>query len=179
VVVVGASVESGTGRRGGFSCELELDAAMVAAGRLSCESRELCVGKKNKGEGKEEWDSLARQGRPGSSGSGRGARPDAAVAERPSERGVRRRSGASVTARARCVLEWGGDGARQGSSGAAAAQQARAASAQQAHGNGAARVGVRARVLCSCGVNAERRKGERERVFRSTILTQFKIKIFN
>ena len=30
---------------------------------------------------KEEW--MARAGRPGSSGSGRGARPDAAVAERP------------------------------------------------------------------------------------------------
>ena len=78
------------------------------------------MGKKNKGEGKEEWDALARQGRPGSSGSGRGARPDAAVAERQSERGVRGRSGASATARARRVLEWGGDGARQGSSGAAA-----------------------------------------------------------
>ena len=75
-------MESGTRRRGGFGCELELDAAMVAAGRLGCASRELCVGKKNKGEGKEEWDALARQGRPGSSGSGRGVRPDAAVAER-------------------------------------------------------------------------------------------------
>ena len=31
---------------------------------------------------KEEW--MVRVGRPGSSGSGRGARPDAAVAERPS-----------------------------------------------------------------------------------------------
>ena len=66
---------------GEFGCELELGAAMVAAVRLGCASRELCVGKKNKGEGKEEWDALARQGRPGSSGSGRGARPDAAVAE--------------------------------------------------------------------------------------------------
>ena len=66
-MVVGASVESGTGRRGRFGCELELDAAMVAAGRLGCASKELCVGKKNKGEGKEEWDALAWQGRPGSS----------------------------------------------------------------------------------------------------------------
>ena len=76
-------MESGTGRRGGFGCELELGAAMVAAVRLGCASRELCVGKKNKGEGKEEWDALARQGRPassGSAGSGRGARPDAARA---------------------------------------------------------------------------------------------------
>ena len=47
MVVVGASVESGTGRRGGFGCEL--DAAMVAAGRLGCANRELCMGKKNKG----------------------------------------------------------------------------------------------------------------------------------
>jgi hypothetical protein len=104
-VVVGASVESGTRRRGGFGCELELDAAMVAAGRLGCASRELCVGKKIEGEGKEEWDALAWQGRLGSSGSGRGARLDAAVAERPSERGVRGRSGASAMARARRVLE--------------------------------------------------------------------------
>ena len=74
---------------GEFGCELELGAAMVAAVRLGCASRELCVGKKNKGEGKKEWDALARQGRPGSLGSGRCARPDAAVAERPSERGVR------------------------------------------------------------------------------------------
>ena len=65
-MVVGASVESRTGRRGGFGCELELDAAMVAAGRLGCASRELCVGKRNKGEGEEEWGALARQGRPGS-----------------------------------------------------------------------------------------------------------------
>jgi len=65
-VVVGALVESGTGRRGGFGCELELDAAMVAAGRLGCASRELCVGKRNKGEGEEEWGALARQGRPDS-----------------------------------------------------------------------------------------------------------------
>ena len=49
MVVVGASVESGMGRRGGFGCELELDAAMVAAGRLGCASRELCVGKKRGG----------------------------------------------------------------------------------------------------------------------------------
>ena len=59
-------MESGTGRRGGFGCELELNAAMVAAGRLGCMSRELCVQKKNKGEGKEKWGALARQGRPGS-----------------------------------------------------------------------------------------------------------------
>jgi len=35
---------------GEFGCELELGAAMVAAVRLGCASRELCVGKKNKGE---------------------------------------------------------------------------------------------------------------------------------
>ena len=52
-------------------------------------------------------------GSSGSSGSGRGARPDAAVTERPSERGVRGRSGASATARARRVLEWCRDGAAQ------------------------------------------------------------------
>ena len=104
--MVGASVESGTGRRGGFGCELELDAAMVAAGWLGCTSRELCVGKKNKGEGKEEWDALARQGRLGSSGSGRGARPDAAVAEWPSERGVRGRSGASARSGVHARVGW-------------------------------------------------------------------------
>jgi len=132
VVVVGRG-EPGwrLSMEGEFSCELELGAAMVAAVRLGCASRELCVGKKNKGEGKEEWDALARQGRPGSSGSGRGARPDAAVVERPSERGVRGQSGASATARARRVLEWGGDGARQGSSGAASTCGSGAASGRQ------------------------------------------------
>jgi hypothetical protein len=39
---------------------------MVAAGRLGCASRELCVGKRNKGSGEEEWGALAWQGRPGS-----------------------------------------------------------------------------------------------------------------
>ena len=80
-------MESGTGRRGGFGCELELDAAMVAAGRLGCASRELCVGKRNKGEGEEEWGALARKGGRAAgknSGSGHGARPDAAIAKRPS-----------------------------------------------------------------------------------------------
>ena len=54
------------------------------------------------------------------------------------------------------------------------AQQARAAAAQQAGGSGAASASVRTRALCARGVNAERRKGERERVLWSMILTRFK-----
>ena len=57
--------------------------------------------------------SRGRTGSSGRAGSSRGARPDAAGAERPSELGVHGRSGASATARARRVLEWGGDGAAQ------------------------------------------------------------------
>ena len=103
------------GAEGRFDCELELDAAMVAAGRLGCASRELCVGKKNKGEGKEEWDALARQGWPGSlgrrqaatragEGEGRGAGSGidgqrcrhGVVAERSSGGGVRRSRGSAA-----------------------------------------------------------------------------------
>ena len=58
------------------------------------------------------------------------------------------------------------------------AQQARAAVAQQAGGGDAASSIVRTRAFCARGVNAERRKGERERVLWSTILARFKIKIF-
>ena len=96
---------------GEFGCELELGAAMVATVRLGCASREFCVGKKNKGKGREEWDALVPQGRPGSScrrraGAGRGASgawPDAAVAERGvrgrSSEGGRARSSGMVMAR--------------------------------------------------------------------------------
>ena len=49
--------------------------------------------------------SRGRTGSSGRAGSSRGARPDAAGAERPLELGVRGRSGASATARARRVLE--------------------------------------------------------------------------
>ena len=91
---------------GEFGCELELGAAMVAAVRLGCASRELCVGKKNKGEREGGVGCFGSQGRPGSScrrraGAGRGASGawlDAAVAERgvrgrSSEGGVRARVG--------------------------------------------------------------------------------------
>ena len=49
------------------------------------------------------------------------------------------------------------------------AQQARAAVAQQAGGGDAASSIVRTRAFCARGVNAERRKGERERILWSTI----------
>ena len=63
---------------------------------------------------KEEGMGTGREaGSSGRAGSSRGARPDAAGTERPSERGVRGRSGASATARARRVLEWCRDGAAQ------------------------------------------------------------------
>ena len=53
---------------------------------------------------KEEWISWA--GRPGSSGSGRGARPDAAVAERPSRAAVVMRRARRSRAQRRCRRWW-------------------------------------------------------------------------
>ena len=92
---------------------------------------------------KEEGMGTGREaGSSGRAGSSRGARPDAAGTERPSERGVRGRSGATATARARRVLEWGGDGARQGSSWVAVGQRARAVQRRSERG---ARVLYRAR----------------------------------
>jgi len=156
---------------GEFGCELELGAAMVAAVRLGCASRELCVGKKNKGE---------REGGVGCFGSAREARQLLQAPGRGWPRRERRLAGrgrrrawrARAEQRGRaCALEWGGDGAQQGSSGAAAGSAS-------ARGSGAASASVRTRALCARGVNVER-MGERERVLWSMILTRFKIKIFN
>ena len=110
-------------------------------------------------------------GSSGRAGSSRGARPDAAGTERPSERGVRRRSRASATARARRVLEWGGDGAAQrGNSGAAAGQQARAVQRRSSEHGSAQR--------SSAGSEGrEREKREKEREVRE--LTLNFLKIFN
>ena len=77
-----------------------------------------------------------------------------------------------------CALEWGGDGAQQGSSGAAAgsasARGSGAASGRQRRMSSS----VRTRALCARGINAERRKG-REKGDLVSGLTHFKLKIFN
>ena len=97
------------------------------------------------------------------------------VAGRRSSNGAAARrgdDGERVPWRAACALEWGSDGkAQQGSSAAAAGSASTC-------GSGAASASVRTRALCARGVNAERRKGEREWVLWSTILTRFEIKIF-
>ena len=87
------------------------------------------------------WARAGRSGGLGSAGSGRGARPDAAVAER----GVR---GGAGSQRGQHARSSGGDGVAQRGSGAVAAvtRWRGQAARQQCSGSGAARAGVRARV---------------------------------
>ena len=118
---------------------------------------------------KEEGMRAGREaGSSGRAGSSRGARPDAAGAERPSKRGVCGRSRASAMARARCVLEWGGDGARQGSSWVAVGQRARAVQRRSECG---------ARVLCRA--RREEERGRESKGGKVNYLTRFKFKIIN
>ena len=135
---------------GEFGCELELGAAMVAAGRLCCASRELCVGKRTRGKGGRSgmlW--FNKGGRAALAGAGQGlAAARAALGRTRPSPSVACAGGA---ARAACALEWDGDGAAQRGSSEAAAGAAR-----QQHGSGAA---VRA---CALGEQGERGR-ERER----------------
>ena len=133
---------------GEFGCELELGAAMVAAVRLGCASRELCMGKKNKGE---------REGGVGCFGSAREARQLLQAPGRGWPRRERRLAGRGRRRAWRARAEQRGRRAR--SSGMVMARRSEAA-ARQRRSSASVRARVAARAL---GEQGERgRGGERE-----------------
>jgi len=133
---------------GEFGCELELGAAMVAAVRLGCASRELCVGKKNKGE---------REGGVGCFGSAREARQLLQAPSRGWPRRERRLAGRGRRRAWRARAEQRGRHAR--SSGMVMARRSEAA-ARQRRSSASVRARVAARAL---GEQGERGRGrERE-----------------
>ena len=149
VVVVGRG-EPGwrLSMEGEFGCELELGAAMVAAVRLGCASRELCVGKKNKGE---------REGGVGCFGSAREARQLLQAPGRGWPRRERRLAGRGRRRAWRARAEQRGRRAR--SSGMVMARRSEAAARQRRSSTGM-RTLVAARAQ---GEQGERgRGGERE-----------------
>ena len=147
---------------GEFGCELELGAAMVAAVRLGCASRELCVGKKNKGE---------REGGVGCFGSAREARQ---LLQAPGRGWPRRERRLAGRGRCRAWRAWAEQrGRRARSSGMVMARRSEAAARRQQaqRGSSAAAAwqrrssaGVRARVAARAqGEQGERGRGrERE-----------------
>jgi len=141
---------------GEFGCELELGAAMVAAVRLGCASRELCVGKKNKGE---------REGGVGCFGSASDAGQLLQVPGRGWPRRERRLAGRGRRRAWRARAEQRGRRAR--SSGMVMARRSEAALRQRRSS-----AGVRARVAA----RAQGEQGERGRERESRERKRFDFK---